>query len=68
MLDTRLENNTVTIRALMHNSSDLTLKYAKVCGIDICIVTCDGQTDMNKLANLVYRPLSALVISCEVTA
>ena len=59
-MDKHLENNTVTIRSLMKNSSDLMMKYAKICGIDVCMVTCDGQTDANKLANLVYRPLSAL--------
>ena len=60
MLDKILENNTVTVRSVMKNSSDLILKYAKVCGIGICVISCDGQTDANKLANLVYRPLSEL--------
>lgn len=60
MLDTSLRNNTVTIRSLMKNSSDLILKYAKISGVDVCIVSCDGQTDANKLANLVYRPLLGL--------
>ncbi|MBP5605829.1 MAG: spore germination protein, partial [Ruminiclostridium sp.] len=60
MLYKELEKNTVAIRALMRNSSDLILKYARVCGNGICIVSCDGQTDANKLANLVYRPLTGL--------
>lgn len=62
-MDLSLESNTVTIRSLMKNSSDLVLKYAKVCGINVCIMTCDGQTDANKLANLVYSPL--LQLGCD---
>lgn len=60
MLEKELEKNTVNIRALMKNSSDLILKYAKVCETDICVISLDGQTDANKLANLVYRPLVSL--------
>ena len=60
MLEKRLSDNIVNIRSYMKNSSDLVLKYARVCGCDICVVTCDGQTDANKLANLVYRPLTGL--------
>ncbi|MBR5088196.1 MAG: spore germination protein [Ruminiclostridium sp.] len=60
MLEKELEKNTIALRTLTRNSSDLILKYARVCGIDICVVICDGQTDANKLANLVYRPLSGL--------
>ncbi|MBQ9483540.1 MAG: spore germination protein [Ruminiclostridium sp.] len=59
-LEKRLADNIVNIRSYMKNSSDLVLKYAKVCGIDVCVVSFDGQTDANKLANLVYRPLSEL--------
>ncbi len=60
MLVEDLTGNIVNIRAVMKNSSDLILKYAKVCGIEVCVLSCDGQTDANKLANLVYRPLSEL--------
>lgn len=60
MLEKELGKNAVTIRSLMKNSSDLILKYAKACGNNICIVSCDGMTDAVKLADMVYRPLSAL--------
>ncbi len=60
MLEKSLEKNTITIRALMKNSSDLILKYAKAGSIDICVISCDGQIDAKKLADLVYRPLSTL--------
>lgn len=60
MLEKELEKNTVNIRSMMKNSSDLIMKYAKVCGTDICVISLDGQTDANKIANLVYRPLASL--------
>lgn len=60
MLEKSLEKNTITIRTLMKNSSDLILKYARVGGIDVCVISCDGQIDAKKLADLVYRPLSTL--------
>jgi spore germination protein KA len=60
MLEKSLEKNTITIRALMKNSSDLILKYAKAGSIDICVISCDDQIDAKKLADLVYRPLSTL--------
>ena len=60
MLGKKLADNIVNIRSYMKNSSDLVIRYAKVCGIDVCVVSFDGQTDANKLANLVYRPLSEL--------
>ena len=58
MLEKELEKNVVNIRAAMRNSSDLTVKYAKAGGVSICVLSCDGQIDVNRLANLVYRPLS----------
>lgn len=60
MLERELEKNTVNVRALMKNSSDLTMKYAKAGGVNVCVISCDGQTDTNRLANLVYRPLSGI--------
>lgn len=53
-----LERNTVNIRAVMKNTSDLTLKYAKAGQVPICILYCEGQIDANRLANLVYRPIN----------
>ena len=60
MLERELEKNTVNVRALMKNTSDLTMKYAKAGGVSVCVISCDGQTDTNRLANLVYRPLSGI--------
>ncbi|MBQ9383608.1 MAG: spore germination protein [Ruminiclostridium sp.] len=65
MLDTRLEHNCIDLLAAMRGSSDLLLKRAKAGGVDVCFVTFGGQTDANKLANLVFRPL--LSITGEVT-
>ena len=60
MLEKELGKNTVNIRSMMKNSSDLIMKYAKICGTDICVISLDGQTDVNKIANLVYRPLLSI--------
>ncbi len=60
MLEKELEKNIVNIRAIMRGSSDLTVKYAKAGGVDICILSCDGQIDVTRLAALVYRPLSEI--------
>ena len=60
MLEKELEKNTVNVRALMKNSSDLTMKYAKAGKVNVCVISCDGQIDTNRLANLVYRPLSGI--------
>ncbi len=60
MLEKELEKNVVNIRAVMRGSSDLTVKYAKAGGVDICVLSCDGQIDVTRLAELVYRPLSEI--------
>ena len=60
MLEKELEKTTVNVRALMKNSSDLTMKYAKAGKVNVCVISCDGQIDTNRLANLVYRPLSGI--------
>ncbi len=55
-----LERNTVNIRSIMRNASDLTIKYAKAGQVPICILFCEGQINTNQLANLVYRPINAV--------
>ena len=60
MLEKELTKNIINIRAVMKNSSDLVVKYAKAGGCDICVLCCDGQIDANRTANLVYRPLSEI--------
>ncbi|MCR4780214.1 MAG: spore germination protein [Ruminiclostridium sp.] len=60
MLEKELLKNIVNIRAVMRDSSDLIIKYAKAGGCAICVLTCDGQIDADRAANLVFRPLTEL--------
>lgn len=59
-LEKELERNTVNIRSLMKNTSDLNIKYAKAGGVNIAVIACEGQVDINKVANLVYRPINSI--------
>lgn len=53
-----LERNTVNIRSIMQNTSDLTIKYGKAGGVPVCILFCEGQINTNQMSNLVYRPVN----------
>lgn len=44
----------------MKNTGDLTLKYAKAGGVPVCILFCEGQINVNQMANLVYRPVNSI--------
>ncbi len=55
-----LEKSTVNVRAIMKNTSDLNIKYAKAGQVPICILFCEGQIDTNQMANLVYRPVNSI--------
>ncbi|MCL2633990.1 MAG: spore germination protein [Oscillospiraceae bacterium] len=56
-LSTDLRTNTANIRTNLDNTSDLVIKYAKVAGCDICIITCEGMAGADTVAGLIYRPL-----------
>ncbi len=59
-MEKELEKNTINIRTIMKNTGDLTLKYAKAGGVPICIMFCEGQINVNQMANLIYRPVNAI--------
>lgn len=59
-LEKDLGRNTVNVRAVMRNSSDLNIKYAKAGGVPVCILFCEGQTDTNQMANLIFRPINSI--------
>lgn len=59
-LEKDLGRNTVNVRAIMRNSSDLNIKYAKAGGVPVCILFCEGQTDTNQMANLIFRPINSI--------
>jgi len=48
-----LEKNTVNIRSIMYNTSDLTMKYGKAGQVSMCILFCEEQINTNQMANLV---------------
>ncbi len=60
MLEKDLERNTVNIRSIMKNTSDLTIKYGKLGQNNVCIMFCEGQINTNQMANLVFRPLNSI--------
>ncbi len=53
-----LTENCTELRALMNNSSDIIIKYAKAGGYDIAVITCEGMINRENLANLIFRPLT----------
>jgi len=55
-----LTTNTVNIRSILNDTSELTIKYAKAAGCDICVIVCDSMIDLNTVSNLIYRPLLTL--------
>lgn len=59
-MEKELEKNTINIRTIMKNTGDLTLKYAKAGGVPLCIMFCEGQINVNQMANLIYRPVNAI--------
>ncbi len=59
-LYTSLEQNLNYIKLIINNSSDLIVKTGKVCGNRIAVLTCEGMTSTDTLAQLIYNKLNAL--------
>ncbi len=59
-LYTSLEQNLNYIKYIINNSSDLIVKTGKVCGNRIAVLTCEGMTSTDTLAQLIYNKLNAL--------
>ncbi len=55
-----LEQNLNTIKNITRNSSDLIVKTGMVCGNRIAVITCEGMTSTDTLAQLIYTKLNAL--------
>lgn len=60
LLTDNLDENCITIRSIMNNSADLIIKFALAGGVKIAVITCEGMIDKANLANLIYRPLTGL--------
>ena len=59
-LSSVLEENVINLRTLMSNSSDLTIKHARVGGHPVCIVFCEGMASTETMADLIFRPVNSI--------
>lgn len=55
-----LEQNLSFIKNVTANSSDLIIKTGMVCGNRIAVITCEGMTSTDTLAQLIYNKLNHL--------
>lgn len=55
-----LEQNLNFIKNVTANSSDLIIKTGMVCGNRIAVITCEGMTSTDTLAQLIYNKLNHL--------
>ncbi len=59
-LTVSLEENLKLIQSITQNSSDVIIKNAMICGNHIAVLTCEGMTSTDTLAELIYSKLSSL--------
>ena len=59
-LDTSLSRNLQNIAKITNNSSDVIIKTGMVCGNRIAVITCEGMTSTDTLAELIYGKLNSL--------
>lgn len=59
-LSASLEENVKIIQKMTENSSDIIIKNATVCQNKIAVLTCEGMTDTDTLAQLIYPKLNSL--------
>ncbi len=59
-LSSKLEETVINLRTLMSDSSDLTVKYARAAGQDICIIFCEGMASTAIMSDLIFHPLNSL--------
>ena len=59
-IDISLEQNLNNIKLITENSSDVITKTGMVCGNRIAVLTCEGMTSTDTLAELIYNKLNAL--------
>lgn len=53
-----LSGNTVNLKMLMSDTSDLIIKHAVLCGVNICVIFCEGMASTDTISTLVYNPIS----------
>lgn len=59
-LDVSLTRNLQNIALMTDNSSDVIVKTGMVCGNRIAVITCEGMTSTDTLAELIYRKLNSV--------
>ena len=52
-----LQENILTVRRLMGNSSDLIIRQIQVCGVKTALIMCEGMVSHQSFAELVVEPL-----------
>lgn len=59
-VDISLDTNLANIKTFTDNSSDVIIKTGMVCGNRIAVLTCEGMTGTDTLAELIYGKLNDL--------
>lgn len=59
-VDISLDRNLENIKVFTDNSSDIIIKTGLVCGNRLAVLTCEGMTGTDTLAELVYGKLNSL--------
>ena len=59
-IDSSLDKNLERVKAMTGGSSDVIIKYGAMCGQKIAVLTCEGMTSTDTLAQLIYSKLNSL--------
>ena len=57
-IDKSLAVNLERLKAFTGGSSDVIIKDGMLCGSDIAVITCEGMSDTDTLAQLIYSKLN----------
>ena len=59
-IDSSLDKNLERVKAMTGGSSDVIIKDGAMCGQKIAVITCEGMTSTDTLAQLIYSKLNNL--------
>ncbi len=59
-IDSSLDRNLERVKAMTGGSSDVIIKDGAMCGQKIAVLTCEGMTSTDTLAQLIYSKLNSL--------
>lgn len=59
-IDSSLDKNLERVKAMTGGSSDVIIKNGSMCGQKIAVLTCEGMTSTDTLAQLIYSKLNNL--------